>query len=95
MKNLLWMALLGSACATSKDDVAVIPHRAEPVERQTNTQCGLYTTASTQSEMLTTVDSGARVLVLDSTNAYFVRASLSKDGKTVTGYMFRACLARR
>ncbi|GAA4392514.1 hypothetical protein GCM10023186_43110 [Hymenobacter koreensis] len=85
--------LLCSACATSRDDVAVIPSlKRTVVERTADKQCGLYVQASTQSEMLATVDSGTRVQVLDSVNQYFVKARLNKDGKSVTGFMYRACL---
>ncbi|WP_176133054.1 hypothetical protein [Hymenobacter sp. CRA2] len=42
--------------------------------------------------MLSIISPGTQVQVLDSSHAYFVRAQLSKDGKTLTGYMYRACL---
>ncbi|UYZ58013.1 SH3 domain-containing protein [Hymenobacter latericus] len=97
MNRLLFAALLLSlgACATAKDDVAKIPTLLPvAIDRTTGTTCGLYSQASTQSEMLAMVEVGAKIQVLDSSNAHFVRARLSKNGKAVTGFMYKACLGK-
>jgi hypothetical protein len=95
--SLVLLALLLGACAASNSDIARIPHLPqEPVSRTTGTTCGLYEQASTQSEMLATISAGASVQVLDSSNAHFIRARMKQtDGKVLTGYMYKACLAGR
>ncbi|GAB2962884.1 hypothetical protein GCM10027048_34510 [Hymenobacter coalescens] len=70
------------------------PIPQKPVERTTGTACGLYVRPSTQAPMLSIVAPGTHVQVLDSSaNAHFVRAEFSKNGKMLSGYMYRACLA--
>ncbi|AYA37679.1 SH3 domain-containing protein [Hymenobacter oligotrophus] len=97
MIRLLFAACLLAlgACATAKDDVAKIPTLLPvAIDRTAGATCGLYSQASTQSEMLAMIDVGAKIQVLDSSNAHFVRARMSKNGKTLTGFMYKACLGK-
>ncbi|MCC3156523.1 SH3 domain-containing protein [Hymenobacter sp. 15J16-1T3B] len=87
---LLTYLLLGQQPAAT----AQIPPIAQKTAgRTTGTACCLYTRPSTQSPMLSIVPVGAQVQVTDSANnAYFVHAQFSKNGKVLSGYMYRACL---
>jgi hypothetical protein len=87
-------ALLLGAARFAPAGGQIPPVVQKAVERTTGTTCALYTRPSSQAPMLTVVTPGTLVQVIDSSNnAHFVRAEVSKNGKTVSGYLFRACLA--
>ncbi|RTQ45868.1 SH3 domain-containing protein [Hymenobacter gummosus] len=91
---LLTTALLLGAAGFGPARGQIPPLAQPPVERTTGTTCGLYARPSSQAPMLTVVPPGTLVQVVDSSSkAHFVRAVFSKNGKTVSGYLFRACLA--
>ena len=91
---LLVSALLLGPARFAPAGGQIPPVAQKPVARTTGTTCGLYARPSSQAPMLTIVAPGTLVQITDSSNnAHFVRAEVSKNGKTVSGYMFRACLA--
>jgi hypothetical protein len=90
MQLFLLLVLAGAVPALGQ--IPPIPQK--PVDRTTGTTCALYVRPSSQAPMLSVVATGTLVQVIDSSNnAHFVRATFSKNGKLLSGYMFRACLA--
>lgn len=87
---LLHLLLPGQPSAPGQ----IPPLPQKPIDRTTGTACCLYTRPSTQAPMLCIVPAGRPVQVVDSSNnAYFVWAQFSKNGKLLSGYMYRACLS--
>ena len=101
-KSLLRFALLGAAllpalgaCNAAREDGRSSARNTKaPVARTSAVECILYDGMDKSSPQLTTIDSGAQVQVLDSINVYFVKARVSKDGKVLTGYMYRTCFPK-
>lgn len=92
MLLLLLLHLLLPASPPAAGQIPPIPQK--PADRTTGTACGLYARPSTQAPMLCIVPSGRPVQVVDSSNnAHFVWAQFSKNGKLLSGYMYRACLS--
>lgn len=91
MLQVLFTALLLTGQPTGGQ---IPPIAGKPTDRTTGPACGLYIKPSTQAALLSIVPSGAQVQVIDSSNnAHFVWAQFSKNGKVMTGYMYRACLS--
>ena len=65
-----------------------------PVAHNSVVECGLYNGMTKESAVLATLSSGTQVQVTDTVDQYFVKARLTKDGKTLSGYMYRTCFAQ-
>jgi len=65
-----------------------------PVAHDSIVECGLYNGMTKESTVLATLGSGTQVQVTDTVDQYFVKARLTKDGKTLSGYMYRTCFAQ-
>ena len=96
-KYLLYAAagLLLASCSTAKDEAAGKRSNQGPVAFNTVVECILYDGMNKQSNQLTTVGSGMEVQVMDTVDAYFVKARVTKDGKTLNGYMYRTCFPQK
>jgi hypothetical protein len=66
-----------------------------PVAHDSIVECGLYNGMTKESTVLATLSSGTQVQVTDTVDQYFVKARLTKDGKTLSGYMYRTCFASK
>jgi hypothetical protein len=96
-KRLLYiftLAVLTSCSAASETSSSSRANRT-PVAYNTVVECTLYDGMNKQSTQLTTVSSGMEVQVMDTVDAYFVKAKVTKDGKPLTGYMYRTCFPQR
>ncbi|UOQ72900.1 hypothetical protein [Hymenobacter cellulosilyticus] len=96
-KRLLYffsLAALASCSAAGETSTSTRPNRT-PVAYNTVVECTLYDGMNKQSAQLTTVGSGMEVQVMDTVDAYFVKARVTKDGKPLTGYMYRTCFPQR
>ncbi|MCC2547409.1 hypothetical protein LJY25_13215 [Hymenobacter sp. BT175] len=87
------MTLLASCSAanegrTSKADRGPVAHNAI-------VECILYDGMTKTSPQLTTVAAGSEVQVMDTVDAYFVKARVTRDGKVMNGYMYRTCFPDR
>ena len=88
---LFALAALAS-CSTA--EVGSTSHSNKtPVAHNSVVECGLYNGMTKESAVLATLGSGTQVQVTDTVDQYFVKARLTKDGKTLTGYMYRTCFA--
>lgn len=88
--GLVVATLLGSCNAAREDGRG--NHAAKgAAEHTTAVECILYDGMTKDSPQLAQITSGTQVQVLDSVNAYFVKARVSNGEKVVTGYMYRTC----
>jgi hypothetical protein len=96
-KRLLYATalVLLASCSAAKDEAAGKRANQGPVALNTVVECTLYDGMTKQSAQLTTVGSGMEVQVMDTVDAYFVKARVTKDGKTLNGYMYRTCFPQR
>ncbi|MBC6991189.1 hypothetical protein [Hymenobacter sp. BT491] len=91
---LLSLAALAS-CSAANNESSSNRKNQGPVAHNTVVECILYDGMTKQSAQLSTIDSGAEVQVMDTVDAYFVKARVSKDGKVLNGYMYRTCFPQR
>jgi hypothetical protein len=47
-----------------------------------------------ESNQLTNLSVNAKVQVLDTVDAYFVRARVTEKGKVLNGYLYRTCFSQ-
>jgi hypothetical protein len=96
-KRLFYAAALTvlASCSAAKDESAGKRTNQGPVAFNTVVDCTLYDGMTKQSAQLTTVGSGVEVQVMDTVDAYFVKARVTKDGKTLNGYMYRTCFPQK
>ncbi|GAA3919667.1 hypothetical protein [Hymenobacter algoricola] len=97
MNRLLYaitLALLAS-CSAAKDESAGKRTTQGPVTFTTVVDCPLYDGMTKQSAQLAVVGSGMEVQVMDTVDAYFVKARVTKEGKTLNGYMYRTCFPQK
>ncbi|UOR04917.1 hypothetical protein MUN82_18495 [Hymenobacter aerilatus] len=93
--SLLALTLLGS-CNAAREDGRGNSHASKsPVERTAAVECVLYDGMTKDSPQLAEIKSGMQVQVLDSVDAYFVKARVSNGDKVVTGYMYRTCFPKQ
>lgn len=93
---LLFLSLLGfTACTAAKENTSSTNTSKTPVAHSTIVDCVLYDGMTKESAQLTSLTSGAEVQVTDTVDVYFVRARVTKDGKTLNGYMYRTCFPQR
>ncbi|KAA9333225.1 hypothetical protein F0P96_09615 [Hymenobacter busanensis] len=58
-------------------------------------ECTLYDGMKKESAQLMSIKSGMEVQVMDTVDAYFVKARVTDPaGKTQTGYMYRTCFGQ-
>ncbi|GAA3998379.1 hypothetical protein GCM10022408_06470 [Hymenobacter fastidiosus] len=84
-----------TSCSTAKDESAGKRTNQSPTSFTTVVECTLYDGMTKQSPQLTIVSSGMEVQVMDTVDAYFVKARVTKDGKTLNGYMYRTCFPQK
>ncbi len=96
-RNLLFFfSLLGlAACTAAKENTSGANSNKTPVAHSTIVECVLYDGMTKESTHLASLDSGAEVQVTDTVDVYFVKARVTKDGKTLNGYMYRTCFPQR
>ncbi|UOG75229.1 hypothetical protein MTX78_01205 [Hymenobacter tibetensis] len=93
---LLFFSLLGlAACTAAKENTSSTNTSKTPVAHNTIVDCVLYDGMTKESTQLTSVGSGVEVQVTDTVDVYFVKARVTKDGKTMNGYMYRTCFPQR
>ncbi|WP_400193164.1 hypothetical protein [Hymenobacter sp. B81] len=96
-KILLFFAAASlAACSTAKDDTSSGSRGGgTPVARNTVVECILYDGMKKDSPQLMTVASGMEVQVMDTVDAYFVKARVTDPtGKAQTGFLYRSCFGR-
>ncbi|SHJ42030.1 hypothetical protein SAMN02745146_3108 [Hymenobacter daecheongensis DSM 21074] len=89
------MLVLLSSCSAAKDETAGKRGNQGPVSFTTVVDCPLYDGMSKSSAQLTSITSGMEVQVMDTVDAYFVKARVTKDGKTLNGFMYRTCFPQK
>jgi len=93
--GLLALSLLGG-CNAAREDGRGNNHVAKAsTERTAAVECILYDGMTKDSPQLAEIKSGMQVQVLDSVDAYFVKARVSNGDKVVTGYMYRTCFPKK
>lgn len=93
--GLLALCLLGSCNAAREDGRSATHAATTPTEHTAAVACILYDGMTKDSPQLAEIKSGSQVQVLDSVNAYFVKARVSTGDKVVTGYMYRTCFPKK
>ncbi len=66
-----------------------------PVSNTAIVECILYDGMTKTSPQMATITAGTEVQVMDTVDAYFVKARVTKDGKVLNGYMYRTCFPDR
>ncbi|UOQ53737.1 hypothetical protein [Hymenobacter cellulosivorans] len=84
-----------ASCSTAGESATSTRPNRTPVAYNTVVECTLYDGMNKQSTQLMTIGSGMEVQVMDTVDAYFVKARVTKDGKPLTGYMYRTCFPQR
>lgn len=93
---LLLFSLFGlAACTAAKEKTNSVSSSTKVVTHNTIVDCVLYDGMTKESAQLTSVGPGAQVQVTDTVDVYFVKARVIKDGKTLSGYMYRNCFSQR
>ena len=85
-----------AACSSAHDELSksTIANHV-PVAHNTIVDCPVYDGMKKTSVVLVQTTASHEIQVTDTINAYFVRVSLDKDGKTLTGYMDRRCFGEQ
>lgn len=91
----LFGLLVLAACTTAKDETGNSSVSKAPVAYNTVVDCVLYDGMTKSSPQLTAVGSGMEVQVMDTVDAYFVKARVTKEGKVFNGYMYRNCFPQK
>jgi len=81
-----------ASCSTAEVGSNTHANRT-PVPHNSIVECGLYNGMTKESTVLATLSSGTQIQVTDTVDQYFVKARLTKDGKTLSGYMYRTCFS--
>lgn len=84
-----------AACTAAKDESGTTSRNATPVAHNTVVDCILYDGMTKQSAQLTTVTPGSEVQVMDTVDAYFVKARVTQNGQVMNGYMYRNCFSQQ
>jgi len=93
---LFLLSLLGmAACTAAKENTSSVSSSTKVVTHNTIVDCVLYDGMTKQSAQLTSVGPDAQVQVTDTVDVYFVKARVIKDGKTLSGYMYRSCFSQQ
>ena len=93
---LLFSSLLSlAACTAAKENTSSTTTSTAAVARNTIVECVLYDGMTKESTQLTSITSGAQVQITDTVDVYFVKARVTKDGKVLSGYMYRNCFSQR
>ncbi len=91
---LFGFALLAS-CSAVRDDSFSSSRNKKPVAHNTVVECILYDGMTKESAQLTNLGVNTQVQVLDTVDAYFVRARVTENGKVLNGYLYRTCFSQR
>ena len=92
---LLCLITLSPMVACSTAEVGSNSHgNHTPVAHNSVVECGLYNGMTKESAVLATLGTGTQVQVTDTVDQYFVKARFTKDGKVLSGYMYRTCFAQ-
>ncbi|WP_022825177.1 hypothetical protein [Hymenobacter norwichensis] len=96
-KTVLFLtSLLGlAACTAAKENTSSVSSSTKVVTHNTIVDCVLYDGMTKESAQLLSVGPGAQVQVTDTVDVYFVKARVIKDGKTISGFMYRTCFPQR
>lgn len=93
---LLFLSLLGfTACTAAKENTSSTNTSKNPVAHSTIVDCVLYDGMTKESTQLASITPGSEVQVTDTVDVYFVKARVTKDGKTLNGFMYRTCFPQR
>lgn len=93
---LLFLSLLGfTACTAAKENTSNNNTSKTPVAHNTIVDCVLYDGMTKESTQLASITPGSEVQVTDTVDVYFVKARVTKDGKTLNGFMYRTCFPQR
>ncbi|MGY2131064.1 hypothetical protein ACW9KT_02465 [Hymenobacter sp. HD11105] len=87
---LFGFALLAS-CSAVRDDAFSSRSNKKPVDHNTVVECILYDGMTKESNQLTNLGVNTKVQVIDTVDAYFVRARVTENGKVLNGYLYRTC----
>ena len=83
-----------ASCSTAKDESSRKPTGSGPVAHNTVVECILYDGMTKTSPQLVTIGAGTEVQVTDTVSYYFLKAKVTKEGKTYTGYLQRQCFSK-
>jgi hypothetical protein len=93
---LLFSSLLGlAACTAARENTSSANTSKTPVAHNTIVECVLYDGMTKESAQLMSVGTGSEVQVTDTVDIYFIKARVTKDGKVLSGYMYRNCFAQQ
>lgn len=92
---LFGLALLASCSAVRDDSFSSSRGNKKPVAHNTVVECILYDGMTKESSQLTNLSVNSEVQVLDTVDAYFVRARVTERGKVLNGYLYRTCFSQR
>lgn len=90
---LFGFTLLAS-CSAIRDDSFATRSNKKPVAHNTVVECILYDGMTKESTQLTNLGVNTQVQVLDTVDAYFVRARVTENGKVLNGYLYRTCFSQ-
>lgn len=93
--GLLGFVLLASCSAIRDDAFSSTRGNKKPVVHSTVVECILYDGMTKESAQLTNLSVNSQVQVLDTVDAYFVRARVTENGKVLNGYLYRTCFPQR
>lgn len=93
--SLFGLALLASCSAVRDDSFGNSRGNKTPVAYNTVIECILYDGMTKESAQLTNLSVNSQVQVLDTVDAYFVRARVTQGGQTLNGYLYRTCFPQR
>ncbi len=93
--SFLLSLLALAACTTVKDETGNSRIDKTPVAHNTIVDCILYEGMTKSAPQLAAITSGMEVQVMDTVDAYFVKARVTKDGQVISGYMYRNCFSQR
>ena len=91
----LFSSLSLLACTTTKEDTSGSRTSKAPVAHSTVVECILYDGMKKTTPQLVTITAGTEVQVTDTVDYYFMKARVTRDGKTYDGYMQRQCFGNR
>lgn len=89
------LTLLGvAACTAAKEDTGN-SRTASTAQASTVVECILYDGMTKQSAQLTSLGAETQVQIMDTVDAYFIKARVTKDGQVLNGYMYRSCFGKQ
>lgn len=87
--------LIGLAsCTAAKDEAARSSVSKAPAVDKTVVDCALYDGMTKQATALASLSPETQVQVMDTVDAYFVKARITQNGRVLNGYLYRTCFAQ-